>query len=449
MAEQTKEVTKHQTNTEIASGNGSGSSNLNSKEQTRKSSPEFNPSNEHSVNLALKVATSLLQSVFLENRPVVLPVNLQLTGGLPPHVGEIGLSPLILPASSTVSMPLVLDQHLNSQLSPSLRSCPFANIQISALLENLLLGQSEALVYHTDAPVFQSHGTASCLQDLRPSLSHCASAENQMTGPDQPISLPSNFFKIVQPTSTPMTSLIPPATLLVPYPFVVPLPIQIRIPIQIPQTLVSKTFIKTSKSGSMIDKSTMTSPTIPCCTRSTACPVFPHTPSVSQEEVLDLSLKATQTKREHILASPNSALDLSVVCSNSKLQNGQNTWTIHEGNGNNITRSNYDYNGNIVCPTQTVKVIVSPIETAPAPLCDKRRCFSWDYMINSPMKPDRIQDTVPQDSSRRLSTAHPPCSEPQKQILNNKKNIFQKGRVTKHAWRHQYKEIKCNNDIIH
>ncbi len=432
MADQTKEVTKHQTNTEIPNGNGSGSSNLNSKEQTRKSSPEFNPSNEHSVKLALKVATSLLQSVFFENRPVVLPVNFQLAGGLPPQVGETG-SPLILPASSTVSMPLVLDQHLNSQLPPSLRSCPFANIQISALLENLLLSQPEALVYHTDTPVFQSHGTASCLQDKRPSLSKCASAEYQMTGPDQPISLPSNFFKIVQPTSTPMTSLIPPATLLVPYPFVVPLPvplpIPIPIPIQIPQSLNSKTFIKTSKSGSMIDKSTITSPTISCCTRSTACPVFPHTPSVSQEEVLDLSLKATQTKREHVIsASLNSALDLSVVHSNSRLQNGPNTWTIHEGNGNNITRSKYNYNGKIVCPTQTVKVIVSPTETAPAPLCDKRRGFSWDYMINSPMKPDRIQDSVPQDSSRRLSTAHPPCSEPQKQILNNKNVYFKRDR---------------------
>lgn len=186
------------------------------------------------MNLALKVATFLLQSVFFENSPVVLPVNLQLADGLPPQVGETGLSPLILPDLSTVSMPLVLDQHLNSQRSPSLRSCPFANIQISALLENLLLSQPEALVYHTDAPVFQSLGTASCLQDLRPSLCNCASAEYQMTGPDQPISLPSNFFKIVQPTSTPMTSLIPPATLLVPYPFVVPLPVPLPIPIPIP-----------------------------------------------------------------------------------------------------------------------------------------------------------------------------------------------------------------------
>uniref|UniRef100_A0A671T6Y6 Si:ch211-161f7.2 n=1 Tax=Sinocyclocheilus anshuiensis TaxID=1608454 RepID=A0A671T6Y6_9TELE len=428
MADQTKEVIKHQTNTEMPDGNGSGCSNLYSKEQTRKTSPEFNPSNEHSVNLALKVATSFLQSVFLENRPVVLPVNLQFAGGLPPQLGETGLSPLILPASSTVSMPLVLDGHLNSQLPPSLGSCPFANIQISTLLENLLLSQPEALVYHTEAPVFQSHGTATCLQDLRPSLSNCASAEYQMTGPDQPIPLPSNFLprEIVQPPSTPMASLIPPATLLFPYPFVVPLPvplpIPIPIPIQIPQSLDldSKTFTKTSESGSMIDKST----------RSTACPVFPHTPSVSQDEVLGLSLKSTQTKRDYVLsASPNSALDLSVVCSNCRLQNGLNTWTIHKGNGNNITHSKYeDYNGKIVCPTQTVKVIVSPTETVLPPLCDKRKGFSWDYMINSPMKPDRSHDTVPQDSSRRLSTAHSPCSEQQRQILNNKNVYFKRDR---------------------
>lgn len=388
-------------------GNGSGCSNLNSKEQTRKTSPECNPSNEHSVNLALKVATSLLQSVILENRPVVLPVNLQLAGGLPPQLDETGLSPLILPASSTVSMPLVLDEPLNSHLPPSLRSCPFANIQISTLLENLLSSQPEALVYHTDAPVFQSRETATCLQDLRPSLSNCASAEYQMTGPDQPSSLPSNFWprEIVQPTSTPMTSLIPPATLLVPYPFVVPLPvplpIPIPIPIQIPQSLDSKTFIKMSERGSMIDKST----------RSMACPEFPHTPSVSQDEVLDLSLKATQTKREYVLsASPNSALDLSVVCSNCRLQNGRNTWTTHEGNRNNITHSKYeDYN-------------VFP------PLCDKRRGFSRDYMINSPMKPDRIHETVPQHSSRRLSTAHPPSSEQQRQILNSKNVYFKRNR---------------------
>ncbi len=227
-----------------------------------------------------------------------------------------------------------------------------------------------------------------------------------MTGPDQPISLPSNFFKIVQPTSTPMTSLIPPATSLVPYHlwsrYLCHYTYQ-----SLSKFLRVKNFLKTSKSGYMIYKSTKTLPTISCCTRSTACPVFPHTPSVSQGEVLDLSLKETQTKWEHVLsASLNSALDLSVICSNSRLQNGRNTWSMHEGNGNNITRSKYDNNGKIVCPTQTVKVIVSPTETAPAPLCDKQIGFSWDYLINSPMKPDRIQETVPQDSSRRLSTAH-------------------------------------------
>lgn len=119
-------------------------------------------------------------------------------------------------------------------------------------------------------------------------------------------------------------------------------------------------------------------------------------------------------------------LDLSVIRSNRRPQNRRNTLTMHEGNGNNITRSKYDYNGKIVCRTQTVKVIVSPTETAPVPLCDKRRGFSWDYMINSPMKPDRIQDTVPQDSSRRLSTAHPPCSETQRQILNIKNVYFKR-----------------------
>uniref|UniRef100_A0A671NMY8 Si:ch211-161f7.2 n=1 Tax=Sinocyclocheilus anshuiensis TaxID=1608454 RepID=A0A671NMY8_9TELE len=421
MADQTKEVKKHQTNTEIPYDNGPDCSNLNSKEQTRKTSPEFNPSNEYSVNLALKVATSLLQSVFLENRPVVLPVHLQLAGGSPPQVGEAGLSPLILAASSTVSMPLALNQHLNSQLQPSLRSCPFVNVQTSTLLENLLLCQPEALLYHIDAPVFQSPGTATCLQDLIPSLSKCASAEYEMTGPENWNFLP---HEIVQPTSTPMISLIPPVTLLVPYPFLLPLPVPLPIPfpmpVQIPQSLDSKTFTKTSKTGSTIDKSTQTLPTISCCTNSMACPIFPHTPSMSQDEVVDLSLKANQTKQLRVLsASPNSALDLSVV-----------------RNRNNITRSKYvDYNGKIVCPTQTVKVIVSPTETVPAPLSDKRSGFSWDYMINSPMKPDRIQDTVVQGSSRRLSTTHPLCSEPETD-LKQQKCTFQKGRVLKHVSRH-------------
>ncbi|KAL1265892.1 hypothetical protein QQF64_003919 [Cirrhinus molitorella] len=150
-----------------------------------------------------------------------------------------------------------------------------------------------------------------------------------------------------------------------------------------------------------------------------ACPLFP----VSQDEVLDLSLKATQTKQEHVLsASPNSALDLSVVSSSSKLQNGRNSWTMHEGNGKSIAHSkNEGYNGKIVHPTQTVKVFVSPTETVPDPLCDKRRGFSWDHM-----KADRSQDSGIQDSSRRLSTTHPVCSEPQRRILNNKNVHFKR-----------------------
>ncbi|XP_050979177.1 retinoic acid-induced protein 2 [Labeo rohita] len=394
MADQTKEVKKHQTNTEKTDDNGS---NLSSKDQTKKRSPELNPSNEHSVNLRL---------------------HLQLAGRLPPQIGETRISPLILPPASTMSTPLIQDQHLNSQLPPSLRSCPFANIQTSALLESLLLSQPEALVNHTDVPAFQSPGIATCLKDLIQSLSN--SAECAMTGPNQPIPFISNGLphEIVQPTSTPIISLIPPATLLVPYPFVVPLPVPLPIPIPIPilMSLDSKTFIKT---GSTVDKSTQTSSTIPCCTSSMAYPIFP----VSQDKVLDLSLKATQTKREHVLSpSPDSALDLSVVNSNSRFRNGRNAWTLHEGNGNNITRSKYeDYNGKIVRPTQTVKVIVSPTETVPAPLCDKRRGFSWDYM-----KADGSQDNGVQDNSKRLSTTHPHCSEPQRRILNNKNVHFKR-----------------------
>lgn len=343
--------------------------------------------------------------------------------------GFVRFSPLIVPASSTRAM--VLDRHLNSHLPPSSNSRPFPNIQTSALLENLLLSQPEAWVYNTDVAMFQNPGNATCLQDLQPSLTNYALSENQITGPDQPIPLTSNFLphETVQPTSTPMTSLIPPATLLVPYPVVVllpvPLPIPIPIPIQIHQSLDSKAFIKTSRTGYMIDKSMQTSPTISCCTSSMAYPIFPHTPTESQDEVLDLSLKATQTKREHLLsASPNSPLDLSLVSSNGRWwhddMNGQNTQykgEIHEGNGNNITDSKYeDYNGRIVHSTQTVKAFVSPTETVLAPFCDKRRGFSQDYMINFPMKPDRSQDNGPQDSSSRSFRAYPLCSELQRSV---------------------------------
>lgn len=74
--------------------------------------------------------------------------------------------------------------------------------------------------------------TATYLQDLQPSQSNYALSENQFTGPDQT----SDFLphETVQPTNTPMTSLVPPATLLVPYPVVVPLPVTLRIPIPIP-----------------------------------------------------------------------------------------------------------------------------------------------------------------------------------------------------------------------
>lgn len=156
--------------------------------------------------------------------------------GSSPQVGEEGISPLILPASSKASMPLVLNQHLNSQLQPSLRSCPVFNIQTSTLLENLLLCQPETLVYYTVTPVFQSPGTATCLQDLIPSLSNCALAECEMTGPKQPVPFNLNFLphEIEQPTNTPMISLIPPGTLLVPYPILLPLPVPFPIPFPMP-----------------------------------------------------------------------------------------------------------------------------------------------------------------------------------------------------------------------
>lgn len=334
---------------------------------------------------------------------------------------------------------MVLDRHLNSQLPPSSNSCPFPNIQTSALLENLLLSQPEAWVYNTDVPMFQNPGIATCLQDLQPSLTNYALSENQFTGPDQPIPLTSNFLphETVQPTSTPMTLLIPPATLLVPYPVVVPLPVPFPIPIPIPiQSLDSKAFIKTSRTGYMIDKSMQTSPTISCCTSSMAYSIFPHTPTESQDEVLDLSLKATQTKREHLLsASPNSPLDLSLVSSNGRCwhddMNGQNTQyigEIHEGNGNNITGSKYeDYNGRIVHSTQRVKVFVSPTETALASFFDKRRGFSQDCMINIPVT-DRRQDIGPQDSSSRSSRAHPLCSELQRSVH------FKRDGTQKNVW---------------
>ncbi len=112
-----------------------------------------------------KVAAFLLQSVFFENSPVVLPVNLQLADGLPPQVGLIDLA--------------CFKHSLHA-------TGPGSTFKLSTFTFFTLLSicqySDKCLVYHTDAPVFQSHGTASCLQDLRPSLCNCASAEYQMTG---------------------------------------------------------------------------------------------------------------------------------------------------------------------------------------------------------------------------------------------------------------------------
>nr|XP_017213831.1 retinoic acid-induced protein 2-like [Danio rerio] len=409
---QTKEVKKYQTKKEETDCNGPDCSNSNDKEQIRKTSPQFNSSNEHSMNLALKLATSFLNCVCHGNKPFVLPVDHKISKDLPAETR---------PASRTVSdsntISLVLDQCLNSQLPPTLHSYPFDSYQSN---ENLLSSQSEALDYNTDISVFQGPNIGTHLQNLVPSLSNYASSDCQMTGQQQSIPLTSNVlpYQSVQPSNTPMTSLIPPATLLVPYPLVfllpVPLPIPIPIPIQIPQSLYSNTIVKPSRTDSMIDKSTQISSSISCCTDI----MFSQTPSVSQDEVLDLSFKTTLTKHEHPLsASPNLPLDLSVVNTNTKHQDhwhdgmsGRCKRTTHESKGNNIIRSKYeDYNGRTVHSAQTV--IVSRTEILP--FSDKRKGFSRDYMINSATKPDKSQNTVIPDCSRRPFRVHPLSSEPQ------------------------------------
>ncbi|XP_051528814.1 retinoic acid-induced protein 2 [Myxocyprinus asiaticus] len=450
-----------QADTEIPDEDGactSDSYSFNSIDQTKndadlETSTEFSHSNEHSLSLALKMATSLQQSFCLGNSSVIVPVHLQLTQDVQPHIDERELHPFNVPASSTISMPLVLEQqvhqYLNSQPPHSLHSCPFANIQTNTLSENSLLSQPqhtvlepEALLYNKDVPTFQNQRTGTALEDLKPFQKNYS--------PDLPFPFAPNFL----PNET-VPSLVPPATLLVPYPVVVPLPvplpIPVPIPIQIPQSPDSKIFIKTSRTGTTMNKSTQTStedlPTISCCG---SYSVFPPTQLVSQDEVLDLSLKTTQTqtKQEHMLsASPNTALDLSVARSITKRQfpwhglksnrlfNTDSTkgsfldicqpvkclqrlnhddvnsqrysrqsahfkWTIGEGNGKVITHSNDEaHNGRTVSSTQTVKVIVSATETVPPILCDKQRYFSSIHM-----NPESRQDSLPQECFRRPKT---------------------------------------------
>lgn len=351
-----------------------------------------------------------MHSVCHRNKPFVLPIHHKIGEDL---LAETRLSSRTVSDLNTISM--VLDQCLNSQLPPTLHSYPFDSIQTS---KNLLSSQSEALVYNTDISVFQGPEIGTHLQNLVPTLSNYASSDCQMTGQQQSIPLPLNVLphQFVQPSSAPMASLIPPATLLVPYPlvFLLPVPLPIPIPIQIPQSLLSNTLVKPSRTDSMIDKSTQISSSISCCTNS----MFSKTPSVSQDEALDLSFKAAQTKHEHPLsASPNLPLDLSVVNSNTRHQDHWHDGmsrrykrTTHESKGNNIIRSKHeDYNGRTVHSAQTV--IVSHTETLP--FFDKWRGFSRDYMINSATKPDRSQKTVIPDCSRRLFRVHPLCSEPQ------------------------------------
>ncbi|KAL7833903.1 hypothetical protein AOLI_G00288630 [Acnodon oligacanthus] len=316
----------------------------------------FTPLPETSLGLIFKMATSLLQPLCLGGSPVVLPVHLQVAGGVDPQVGPAIASPVIAPSPGSLSLPLMLDQPglqcLSSQLLLQ-SSCLVPEQQyLSGAEQNHGPSQNLSVPLSQPQPGSEKSDISSPPSDS--SALHCSKFTTVLQEPFHFLrnygsacqgtrSVPSNpFLPQESPmpylyTGSPLVSLVPPATLLVPYPLIVPLPVPLPIPIPIPIPVSfpeSKALSGSPRAAysTKKNKSTQTSKDafdIPTSTHSTKsdcrCLQLPRLPlpSVSQQEVLDLRIKVTPIQTQQKVQFPlpqDSALDLSVAANSSHTQ---------------------------------------------------------------------------------------------------------------------------------
>ncbi|XP_030643195.1 retinoic acid-induced protein 2 [Chanos chanos] len=301
-------------------------------------SPVVAPAADSPGGVALKVATTVLQPICLGESPVVLPI---LAGTATPHVGQVGAAPYLVTSQGSMSLPLVLEQQVFQHVSPQLLQqtapCPALSLQNNALCQNasLSLTAPPSLDQKGTSPVLdaslltllQNPNFAAILQDLFPtqgnSSANCNVAPSPQTDPFPTTFLPPPPF--THPCSSPLAPLVPPATLLIPYPVVVPLPVPLPIPIPIPIPVSlgedSKVGTDPSKPACTFSRSTQTKTgdislhvTSPSMELSQQPPLPPASLSVTEGEILDLSVKARphQTKQEVQQVQQDTVLDLSV-----------------------------------------------------------------------------------------------------------------------------------------
>ncbi|XP_048351487.1 retinoic acid-induced protein 2 [Sphaerodactylus townsendi] len=314
------------------------------------------PPAESQSGVALKVAATVLQPICLGDSPVVLPIHLQVAGSAAPQIAPASNTPYVMTTQGPVPLPVLLEQHVFQHLNSPLvlpQSSPCGPNSIHSNLfqgSSAPVGQPQLLDHkpssqtqeHVLPPVFQTPGFAAVLQDLFPTQGTLGSSAYQ--SPPECSSVP------MQPFSSPLSPLVPPATLLVPYPVIVPLPVPVPIPIPIPIPVPHN-----AESKANLDRPRPTSSCVLHSCKGTQTPLekeetkpfdFIHHRDLPQltrhtvikmsneSEVLDLSMKTTPFLKESEDNSQHSpedgALDLSVG-SCRKTGSAEFTGTIRSG----------------------------------------------------------------------------------------------------------------------
>uniref|UniRef100_A0AAY5E9E6 Uncharacterized protein n=1 Tax=Electrophorus electricus TaxID=8005 RepID=A0AAY5E9E6_ELEEL len=307
----------------------------------------------------LRMTASLLQPACLGGSPVTLPVHLQEAVGADTHVSQTLATSVITPCPGARSIPMILDQSVVQYISSQPLAQSSCLIPEQQCLQNLpghdVILQSTSVPsrqpWHTDrksnlsspapdSPPSHTSELAAAFQEHYSNLRNCVSSACKGTkSPLNPVSEtffhPESALPYLHPASQ-LVSLVPPATLLVPYPLLVPLPVPLPIPIPIPIPVSNMKKTKSTQTATDVSISMSThSPNTGCCFLQ--LPML-HPSSVPQEEVLDLSVKATpiQSKQLQCSVLQDSALDLSVSCkpctdscSDSKSKFGRNSTSVN------------------------------------------------------------------------------------------------------------------------
>lgn len=309
---------------------------VHSTEVVVEDSPISAPFSEPLLGFILKMPASL-QPVCIGGSPVMVPVEMQLAGGVEPH------TPVITPTPGCLSLPLIYDQPPTQYISP-LSSCPISEHQNLSHSRQ----QNSGLSQDSSLPVGQSQngegksnisenssGFFPASQELFPFLRNYSSAALQGSFPLSTGFIPPDTTLSHVYTGSPLVSLIPPATLLVPFPLVVPLPVPLPIPIPIPPFPDAGSLCRSCHTMKTSTSTQTMTEDIPVCAhnRMSGYGLLQPPPPVSQEEVLDLTVKVLpiQTKQEvQFSLSQDDVLDLSVG-NKSCLETGKNTKLQHHG----------------------------------------------------------------------------------------------------------------------